>query len=98
MTIAFDTTDKGKKHFAGAIHPYDYTVRPQILEKNHNPQLYNLITEFEKLSGIGGLLNTSFNLHGYPIVCRPEDAIKTLLNSGLDFLVINDKYLLKRKK
>ena len=96
MTVAFDTTKLGQKHFKAAIHPYDYTMRPQLLRKGDNKNLHNLIKEFEKLSGISGLLNTSFNLHGYPIVCNPIDAIKTFLNSDLDYLYFNDEYLVYR--
>jgi carbamoyltransferase len=93
MTIAFDTTKLGQRHFKAAIHPHDYTMRPQLLKKNDNENLYILIKEFEKLSKISGLLNTSFNLHGYPIVCSPLDALKTFLNSSLDYLYFNDEYL-----
>ena len=97
MTVAFDTTNLGKNHFSGAIHPYDQTIRPQILEKNNNPKLYKIIKSFEKMTGIGGLLNTSFNLHGEPIVNSPEDALHTLVNSDLDMLYFNDDVLLIRK-
>ena len=96
MTIAFDTTSLGKKHFAAAIHPYDSTVRPQLLEESVNPKLYKLVKSFEKKTGIGGILNTSFNLHGYPIVCSPKDALLTFINSDLDYLLFNDLYLIKR--
>jgi carbamoyltransferase len=48
------------------------------------------LTEFEKLTGHGGILNTSFNLHGWPIVCSPKDAITTFLKSDLDYITIND--------
>ena len=51
---------------------------------------------FEKKTGIGGILNTSFNIHGDPIVCSPEDAVKTLLKSGLKNLVIGDYYVRKQ--
>ncbi|HII53229.1 TPA: hypothetical protein HA316_00190, partial [Candidatus Micrarchaeota archaeon] len=46
-------------------------------------------------TGIGGVLNTSFNLHGEPMVCSPEDAVHTLDNSGLEFLAI-ENYLISR--
>jgi carbamoyltransferase len=98
MTIAFDTTPLGRNHFKAAIHPYDQTVRPQILEKKHNQNLYNLIKSFKKVSGIGGILNTSFNLHGFPIVCNPKDAIETLKKSDLDGVLFNDKFLVMRKR
>ena len=51
--------------------------------------------EFEKLTGRGAILNTSFNLHGYPIVNTPEEAIYVLENSGLDGLVLNNYLVLK---
>ncbi len=72
------------------MHPADFTARPQILEKEANPSYYDLISEFEKITGVGALLNTSFNLHGDPIVRGPEQAIYTFENSELDMLLMND--------
>jgi len=66
------------------------------LEKEWNESYYRLIKEFEKITGIGGVLNTSFNLHGEPIVCSPDDAIRTFLNSGLQYLALEDYLLSKR--
>lgn len=97
MTMAFDSTELAKVELKGAIHPYDHTVRPQIVEKERNPGYYNLIKAFEKKTGIGGVLNTSFNLHGDAIVLSPEDAVYTMDNSSLDLLLFNDIILLKRK-
>lgn len=96
MVLAFDTTELGRRDLRAAIHPYDYTARPQILEKDANRLYYKLIKEFEKLTGVGAVLNTSFNLHGEPIICSPEDAIKTFLNSGLQYLAL-ENYLLVKK-
>ena len=96
MTIACDTTDLGKKMIPAAIHPFDKTARPQLVLKKNNSSYYNLIKEFKKISGVGVLLNTSFNLHGEPIVFTPKDAIKTLKNSGLKYLYIG-KYLVEKK-
>jgi carbamoyltransferase len=95
MTLAFRTTPKGRKDLAAAIHPYDMTCRPQILEKEFNPHYYDLIKKFEKITGVGAVLNTSFNLHGEPIVCSPEDAISTLERSSLKFLTIGN-YLVRK--
>ncbi len=95
MTVSFDTTEKGRKDLAAAIHSFDKTTRPQILEKEANPKYYQLIKEFEKLTGIGALLNTSFNLHGEPIVCTPEDAIRVFNLSGLKYLNIGP-YLISK--
>jgi carbamoyltransferase len=49
-----------------------------------------VLEEFERLTGIAGVLNTSFNLHGYPIVSRPEDALDVLDRSGLTHLAIEN--------
>jgi carbamoyltransferase len=96
MTIAFDSTKRGKKEFVAAIHPYDETVRPQLVEQKRNPGYHGLLKEFERITGIGGILNTSFNLHGDAIVCSPEDAFYTMENCDLDILFMNDKIALKR--
>lgn len=97
MTIAFDTTPLGQKHLKAAIHPYDQTIRVQILEREWNCKFYDIIKAFEEHTGIGGVLNTSFNLHGEPMVCNLEDALKTFKFSALKYLVIG-KFLLKKKE
>ena len=79
-----------------ACHPADKTARAQILEKKHNPQLYELISEFHKLTGVAALLNTSFNLHGFPIVNTSEQAISVLIKSDLDGLLLNNFFILKK--
>lgn len=97
MTIAFESTQLGKEHLKGAIHPYDETVRAQLVERETAPGYYDMIKEFEKITGIGAVLNTSLNLHGDAVVCTPEDAVYTMDNSGLDILFANEKYALIRK-
>lgn len=96
MNVAYDTIQKGYQDLAAAIHPYDKTARAQILDQGTNPSYYDLIKQFEKLTGIGALLNTSFNLHGEPIVCSPEDALTVFKKSGLKFLII-EKWLISKK-
>lgn len=88
MIMTLDSTDEGKEKLISAMHPYDATLRPQEVYKDWNPSYYKLISEFERLTGIGGVLNTSFNLHGYPIVETPEDALDVLVKSGLKYLAI----------
>ncbi|OGD91588.1 hypothetical protein A3D81_00565 [Candidatus Curtissbacteria bacterium RIFCSPHIGHO2_02_FULL_40_17] len=95
MTLAFDTEPKLRKDITAAIHPFDYTSRPQILTKEGNPTYYQLLKNFKKLTGRGVILNTSFNLHGEPIVCSPDDALSTLKNSGLKYLAI-ENYLVEK--
>lgn len=95
MVLAFKTTPLAWKELKAAIHPYDKTCRPQVLEKEWNESYYRLIKEFEKLTGIGAVLNTSFNLHGEPIVCSPDDALGTFENSGLRYLALEDYLIAK---
>ena len=76
---------------SAAVHPFDKTCRPQFVSKLINPEYHNLISEFKKISKIGVLLNTSFNLHGEPIVCHPKEAFVHLDNNIVDILVINNK-------
>ena len=95
MIMTLDSTDLGKKELVAAMHPYDGTLRPQAVERDWNPGYWRLIDEFEKLTGIGGVLNTSFNLHGFPIVQTPEDALYVLEHSGLKYLAIGS-YLVSK--
>lgn len=96
MTLAFDTTALGQEHLRAALHPSDLTARPQMLAEEANPSYYSLIRAFEKKTGIGALLNTSFNLHGEPIVRNSEDAWRTFVDSGLDALILNDTLIIKK--
>ncbi len=90
MTLAFDSTEQARREMIATLHPADMTMRPQMLERHRNPGYWEIIKEFEKLTGVGGLLNTSFNLHGNPIVLGPEEALFTLRNSELDGVVLGD--------
>ena len=96
MTVAFDTKEKFIKKIPGVIHPADKTTRPQMLKKKINPDYYNLINEFHKLTKIPLLLNTSFNLHGDAIVENAEQAINTFKKSDLDILLLNDFAIIRR--
>ncbi|PYM63642.1 MAG: hypothetical protein DME11_16275 [Candidatus Rokuibacteriota bacterium] len=89
MILSFDTTGGGSELRAG-IHPFDRTARPQEVSAEWNPDYHALIKEFERLTGVGAVLNTSFNLHGFPIVSRPEDALDVLDRSGLRHLAIGN--------
>jgi carbamoyltransferase len=71
----------------------DSTARPQTVSHQTNPRYWNLITEFEKLTGCPMLLNTSFNIQE-PIVCSPDDAIKTFQGASFDALVLEDHLVL----
>jgi len=95
MILTFDTTDRYVDIAAGT-HPYDHTVRPQVVEQSWNPRYHALIKEFESITGVGGVLNTSFNLHGYPIASSPADSLDVFDRSGLRNLAIEDWLVQKR--
>jgi carbamoyltransferase len=78
------------------MHQRDKTLRPQIVYKWQNPDYWKLISYFKKLTGIGGVLNTSLNLHGYPLVATLEQAFFTLENSGLNHLAL-ENFLISKK-
>jgi carbamoyltransferase len=88
MAITFESTAEAQRDLPAAMHPYDHTIRPQMVLKEWNQSYHKLITAFKKRTGIGGVLNTSFNLHGEPNVNSPADAIHTMDNSGLRNLAI----------
>jgi len=78
-----------------AVVHVDGSGRLQSVEREQNSRFYDLITEFEKLTGVPIVLNTSFNLNGEPIVCTPADALRTFFSCGLDALVMGD-YLIRK--
>lgn len=96
MTIGFQTTEEGYNAMVAACHPADKSARPEMLTEELNPELYTILKAFESLTGRGALLNTSFNLHGFPIVNTPQEAICVLSNSGLDGLILNNYLILKK--
>ena len=89
---AFDTTEK-RDELSAAIHPYDLTCRPQSVNSKHNSNYETVLKSFESKTGIGGILNTSFNLHGCPIVNTINEAIEIFKKSNLDGLLL-EKYLI----
>lgn len=95
MTIGFDTTELGFNSMRAACHPADKSARPQILRRETNIELYEILIEFEKITKRGALLNTSFNLHGFPIVNTPMEAVNVLQKSGLDGLILNNYLVTK---
>lgn len=95
MIKTFDTVSNVRDDITAVLHPGDNTTRPQTVSKEENPRYYELISEFENLTGVPVLLNTSFNDHGEPIVNTPTEAIKDFFGMGIDVLVVNDLVLEK---
>lgn len=90
MTIGFDTTPLGRDHVAAGLHPFDKSARPQLVSTQSNPGYHAVISAFERLTGVGAVLNTSFNIHGEPIVATPADALDTFSRCGLRHLALGD--------
>jgi carbamoyltransferase len=81
-----------------AVIGIDGTCRPQILEaRTEQIRYHRLLQTIQQRRGLGVLLNTSFNLHGEPVVCSPADALDTFLKSKLRYLVMND-YLISKNE
>lgn len=79
-----------------SITHVDFSARIQTVSKKTNPNYWNLINEFKKLTSYGVLVNTSFNVRGEPIVNSPEDAFKCFMNTEMDHLVIGN-FLFEKK-
>jgi carbamoyltransferase len=86
-----------KKTVIPAVTHIDGTARVQTVSKKSNPLLWNLLDRFETKTGVPVLINTSFNLKGEPIVCKPEEAINDYLNSEMDCLVLGNFYIEKKQ-
>lgn len=84
-----------KKSVIPAVTHIDGTARTQTVDKNYNPLLWKLLDIYEDKTGIPVIINTSFNLKGEPIVCRPEEAINDFLNSEMDCLILGSYYIEK---
>ena len=96
MITAYKATPLGLQHLRAALHQGDHTLRPQVVEVSDAPSYYRLISLFEKKTGVGAVLNTSFNMHGYPLVANPEQALMTFENSELKFLSL-ESYIISKK-
>lgn len=89
MTITFDCTDYMKKKCPAVVH-VDGTARPQIIDGKENPSYFKILKEYYKITKIPAMINTSFNMHEEPIVCTPDDALRSFTTGELDFLAIDD--------
>ena len=87
MTITFNCTEFMQESCPAAVH-VDGTARPQLIRREVNPGYYDILSEYEKISGIPSLINTSFNMHEEPIVNSPEDAVRAFVQGALDYLIL----------
>ena len=79
-----------------AITHVDYSARVQTVNRETAPRYYAIIQAFEKLTGYGVIINTSFNVRGEPIVCTPEDAYRCFMRTEMDYLILGS-FILDKK-
>jgi carbamoyltransferase len=94
MTMGY-MVKKEKQNLVKGVMNIDGSCRPQIIT-NYNSRYAKLLLEYKKLSGTGVLLNTSFNLHGEPLICSPEDALSTFSRTPAKYLIL-ENYLVTKK-
>src|SRR5438093_2449780 len=81
-----------------AVTHVDYSARVQTVHEDTNPRYHSLLKEFERKTGYGVLVNTSFNVRGEPIVCSPQDAYLCFMRTEVDVLVLENCILYKEKQ
>jgi carbamoyltransferase len=89
MLVAMSVRPEWRDRIPAIVH-VDGTARVQTVRREDNEVLYRLLKEFEALTGVPVLLNTSFNVKGEPIVERPLEAVQCFLTTGIDYLILHD--------
>jgi carbamoyltransferase len=89
MTITCNVKPEWRERIAAVVH-VDGSARPQIIERETNPLYYDILGAFERESGLPVLVNTSFNVHEEPIVNKPSECIRALLDGRIDFVVTTE--------
>ena len=92
MTVTCMTTKLAQDTCAAIVH-LDKTARPQIVSESKNPWLFQVLTQFKRITGCGVLINTSFNIHEEPIVRTADDAFVSFITAGLDVLVTDGQHI-----
>ena len=94
MLIAKPVRQEWRDRIPAIVH-VDGTARVQTVREETNPMLYRLLKEFDALTGVPVLINTSFNIKGEPIVETPRDALACFLTTGIDNLILHDTVVSK---
>lgn len=97
MMVTFQATAKAQQDLVGGVHPYDKTLRTQCLSASWDPEYYAIVQQFGTKTGCYGLINTSYNIHGEPMVCTAGDAFSTFKRSGLTHLALG-QYLVEKPR
>jgi carbamoyltransferase len=86
-----------KRNVIPAVTHADNTARPQTVRREHNPRYYDIIAEFEKLTGVSVIINTSFNVRGEPIVLTPYEAYRCFATTDMDYVVL-ERFVISKKE
>lgn len=89
MTITLYANERCRREAPAIVH-VDHTARPQIIKKDIQPEMHRMLVEYERLSKLNILINTSYNMHEEPIVCTAEDSVDAFLQSQLDALFLEN--------
>lgn len=89
MTITFNCTPRMRQQSPGVVH-VDGTARPQLIDPETAPDFYAILAAYHRLTGIPSMINTSFNMHEEPIVCSPQDALRSFQQGNLNYLAIGN--------
>ena len=96
MMFTFPVKSEEVENLVATTHQADGSARAQIVDSSLYPEVHDIITQYYERTGIPALLNTSFNLHGYPIVSSAKEAIEVFLQSELDVLIIENVVVVRR--
>jgi len=95
MTVTCYVRDRAREQCPAIVH-VDGTARPQILTRQRNPFVYELLEKYKERTGVGVLVNTSFNMHEEPIVRDAETAFRSFIVGKLDALVLGERLFLRK--
>ena len=96
MLLAKPVRPEWRDKIPSIVH-VDGTARVQTVRRETNETLYGLLKEFDAITGVPVLINTSFNVKGEPIVETPDDAMRCFLTTGMDYLVLHDLLITKNR-
>ena len=98
MTFTFDVAESWKTRIPEVVHRGRHRARPGGQTKRYNPRYYALIERRSRtLTGNAVVLNTSLNRRGEPMVCTPTDALNMFFGSDLQYLIMEDLLVTKRR-
>ena len=97
MIVTYQATERARKDIPATVH-IDGTVRPQAICKDTNSIFHSLISHFYRKTGVPAVLNTIYNKNNEPIVCTPEDAVRSFCSMPLDILCIGNYAVTKSER